>query len=307
MNALTLGFFDGVHTGHLHLLQQLRTAAAQRGLRSVALTFDVPPRSVVQPDYQPSLLSTTTEKVALLSQSGIDEVIVMPFTRDLARLTAQEFLQQVLREQYDTDFLLMGYDHRFGSNGKAPFADYLRWGQEVGIEIQQAQPLYNADALPVSSSLVRRYLMAGDILTVQELLGRRYTLTGEVVKGRQVGRTIGFPTANLALPPHLLRPDLGIYACWATVEEGRFPAMVNIGQRPTLNNGFDITIEAHLIDFAADLYGKHVTLEFLARLRSEMKFDGLPALQAQIEKDRCETLRIIESPALAAQRSNKAP
>lgn len=298
MTAVTLGFFDGVHTGHRHLLHQLREAASQRGLPSVVLTFDVPPRSVVQPNTAPALLTTTEEKVVLLKESGVDEVVVLPFTTELARLTAKEFLDQVLRQQYATHFLLMGYDHRFGANGKTSFSHYRQWGQEAGIEVEQAQPLYSDDGIPVSSSLVRHHLSAGEMEKVAQLLGRRYTLSGVVVRGRQVGRTIQFPTANLSLPPHLLRPPLGAYACWAKVGKTSVPAIVNIGQRPTLNNGGDITIEAHLIDFAANLYEQSLRLELVARLRSEMRFDSLASLQAQLSQDRLAALRILRNDSL---------
>lgn len=283
--AATVGFFDGLHRGHQYLLAQLQEAAEARGLKSLVVTFDGHPRAVLQPSFQPRLLTTLDEKLALIEAAGIDACCVLPFTPELARKTAQEFMRTTLHNSLQTDFLLMGYDHRFGSNGNADLATYAAWGADEEVEVAAAEALY-LDGEAISSSLVRRLLTEGDVEQAEEALGRSYAIAGTVVEGKRLGRTIGFPTANL-LPgtAERLIPAQGVYAVVVEAQGGHWKAMLNIGRRPTVDNGTNISIEAHLLGFQGSLYGEPLRLHFRHRLRDERKFDSLEALQAQLRKD----------------------
>lgn len=267
--ALTIGCFDGVHQGHRFLLQQLRALAEERGMQTLALTFRRHPAAVLGKPVPPQLC-TLEEKERLLKEQ-VREVKILDFTEETARLTAKEFMQK-LRDEYGVGLLLLGYDHRFGR--PTPDDDYERDGHALGLEVRRAEPLPG-----VSSSAIRQALLQGRIADANEMLGRPYTLCGTVVAGRQVGRSIGFPTANISSP--LLIPKTGVYT--ATTPYG--PALVNIGHRPTLNNGSDISIEAHIKDFHGDLYGHPLSVSLLRRLRDEQAFPSLEALRRQIEND----------------------
>ena len=286
----TIGFFDGVHQGHHYLLRNLTTLAQQKGYRSMVITFAEHPRRVLHKDYIPQLLTSNAEKEQLLKQAGVDEVIFLDFTAEFAQLSAQQFMQQYLKERYGVTALLVGYDHHFGNNQQEGFEDYQRYGKELGIEVVLCEGFRVADT-SVSSTVVRNLLYAGNVAEAQKCLGRPYTLTGIVVKGRQVGRKLGFPTANLRIDtPFKLIPAGGVYAVWAEVEGMRYAAVLNIGNRPTLDNGQDVSIEAHLFDFNAQIYGASVSLEFVAHLREEQCFASLDDLKAQIHAD-CEMAR----------------
>ena len=289
----TIGFFDGVHRGHQFLLRQVEAEAAERGLRSMAVTFEEHPRVALDSQYQPRLLATTDDKLTWLAETGINACALLQFDRAMAALSAQEFMQKFLLEKLNVRCLVIGYDHHFGHNRQEGFDDYVRHGRALGIEVVPALPLKTCD-FTVSSSAIRRFLEAGDVERAAEGLGRAFALRGTVAAGRRVGRRIGFPTANL-LPadPHLLVPHIGVYAVWADIAEGRFPAMLNIGRRPTLNNGLDISIEAHLIGFNGNLYNRPLTLHFVRRLRDEMTFPSLESLTQQLEQDAHEALLVL--------------
>ncbi|MBO5678001.1 MAG: bifunctional riboflavin kinase/FAD synthetase [Bacteroidaceae bacterium] len=288
----TIGFFDGVHQGHHYLLRNLTTLAQQRGCRSMVITFVEHPRRVLQKEYIPQLLTSNAEKEQLLKAAGVDEVIFLEFTVEFAKLSARQFMQLYLKDRYAVDTLLVGYDHHFGNNQQEGFEDYQRYGKESGIEVMLCEG-FRVEKLSVSSTVVRNLLYAGDVAEAEKCLGRRYTLKGTVVEGRKVGRKLGFPTANLRVDtPFKLIPAGGVYAVWAEVEGKCYSAVLNIGNRPTLDNGQDMSIEVHLFDFDAQIYGASVTLHFVAHLREEQCFATLDDLKAQIKAD-CEMARII--------------
>ena len=290
----TIGFFDGVHLGHRYLLKQVTDAARERGLKSMAVTFADHPRRTLQTDYHPLLLTTPEEKVRLLSDCELDACAVLQFTMDMAAMSAREFMQAYLHDYLGVRCLVIGYDHRFGHNRNEGFEDYQAYGKEIGIEVVQALPLQN-EKYTVSSSVVRRFLEAGDVEEARKCLGRSYHLRGTVVEGRHVGRDLGFPTANLCPEnPDLLVPARGVYAIYAEVDGKSYPAMLNIGKRPTLNNGKDCTIESHLFGLSEDIYGKTLTLTFEHHLRDEKKFNSLDELKAQLKTDAQQTLKILE-------------
>ncbi len=292
-------------------------------MRSLLITFDRHPRSVFAPAAVPPLLTTAEEKMELLRATGVDEIYVLPFDKEMAALTAKEFMQQVLKEQLGVEVLVIGYDHRFGrptpatksqgtlqaANAVEGFPEYQAYGREMGIEVVLAKEL---EGEHVSSSEIRRALAAGDVQRAAQLLGRPYTWTGRVVHGHEVGRQLGFPTANLEAVENgqgtmdngqwtvgKMLPARGAYAAFIDElgmrnEEYNKPSsiinhqssMLNIGSRPTIGNGSDVSIEAHLFDFHGDLYGKTLTVSFLARLRDEQRFASEEELIRQLERDR---------------------
>lgn len=293
----TIGFFDGVHRGHCSLLSQVVRQAAQRNRQSTVVTFDIHPRQLVNPDFQPLLLTTLDEKLQLLSRQGVDRVAVLHFDEQMASLSARDFMSVVLSRQLNVDTLVLGYDSRFGHGRTAGFADYEAYGHSMGIDVLRATPLLSDDGTPVSSSLVRNLLLSGNIAQANDALGRRYSLTGNVVEGFHEGRRLGFPTANLALADRQrLVPGRGVYAVWAelTGYSEPMPAMMNIGTRPTYN-GSSQTLEVHIIGYEGDLYGQDITVTFAERIRSEQPFDSPSALASQLQVDRKACIRILNN------------
>ena len=298
----TIGFFDGVHRGHQCLIRQVRDEALRRGMRSLLITFDRHPRSVFAPAAVPPLLTTAEEKMELLRATGVDEIYVLPFDKEMAALTAKEFMQQVLKEQLGVEVLVIGYDHRFGrpapatkSQGTFPtegFPEYLAYGREMGIEVVLAKEL---EGEHVSSSEIRRALAAGDVQRAAQLLGRPYTWTGRVVHGHEVGRQLGFPTANLEAVERSAQGDASHLKNGQLTVGKMLPAngayavvggMLNIGTRPTIGNGSDVSVEVNLFDICDNLYGQTLTLSFIARLREERRFESEEDLISQLQHDK---------------------
>ncbi len=288
--VVTSGTFDGVHRGHQTILARLTEAAQDSDGESVLITYWPHPRTVVSNDSQNlKLLTTLDEKIDLLDQAGVNHLVVIPFTRSFSQLTSEEYIRQILIDRIGTKKLVIGYDHRFGRDREGGF-DYIRAHQaEYGFEVEEI-PRQDIEAVGVSSSKIRTALGEGNIRTANQFLGRPYTLTGTIVKGQQLGRTIGFPTANMQVDdPLKLIPANGVYAVevlYAGQPVGGqiHGGMLNIGFRPTVA-GTSKTIETYIFDFNKDIYGEHLTLRFRAFLRPEAKFDGLPALVAQLKRD----------------------
>ena len=278
----TIGFFDGVHKGHLCLIEQLQKNSRALGLDSLIVTFDRHPRQVLCSDYVPSLLSTLDEKVALLRQTGVDEVRVLSFTPEMASMDARTFMRDVLVGELNVGALLMGYDHRFGHDGGS-FTDYCMWGKELGIDVLLATEFPDSK---VSSSVIRKRLSEGDVSAACELLGRPYQLRGVVVGGHHIGHTIGYPTANLSLPEEKLVPLCGVYAVRVLLPNGRESGgMLCIGSRPTMNNGENISVEVNIFDFSGYIYNKEIMLEFVSRLRDQQAFASVDFLCRQLAVD----------------------
>lgn len=282
----TIGSFDGVHRGHRCLLNQVRGIADERGLKAVVVTFALSPRKVLGgSDMAP--LNGVEERVKLLREVGMDDVCVLHFTREMAGMTARDFMQQVLRDQLGVAVLVIGYDHRFGCNRADGFDDYVRYGCELGIEVVRGEVCMEGDEA-VSSTRIRQCLMEGRVDEAAQLLGYNYKLCGTVVGGYRVGRKIGFPTANIGVEGgEKLLPADGVYAVLVTDNDGsQLAGMLNIGHRPTVNNGAERSIEVHILDFEGDLYGKSLCIEFVERLREERSFASLDELTAQLAADR---------------------
>ena len=280
--AATIGFFDGVHRGHCYLLQQLEELAAANDLSPIAVTFDCHPRTVVQKNFVPSLLTTQEEKLALLSEAFKGEVVVLPFTQELSAMSAKEFMQIVLRDQLNAKFLLMGYNHHFGHGGGTQ-EEYEAWGKETGIKVCLAEALSGEK---VSSSRIRSLIDMGEMEKANEMLGYPYFLTGKVTEGKQIGRQIGFPTANIITAEQKLLPACGVYAVWVRMPDGtKRGGMLCIGHRPTIEANGEISVEVHIFDFSGNLYNDSISIDFIGKLREEKHFDSLNSLQQQLSLD----------------------
>lgn len=283
----TIGFFDGVHIGHCHLINMLKKVARERGVEACVITFDRHPRQVVQPEWCPEMLTTLEEKTQLLEATGIDRCEVLHFDREMANQSAHDFMLHTLKEKLGVSILVTGYDNRFGHNRSEGFEDYVRYGKEIGIEVIKGEELTDGSN-NVSSSSIRRMLKEGRIEDATRCLGREYQLTGTVVGGEHIGRTIGFPTANIRPDDSSkLIPANGVYAVDVWSQGGdinRERAMLNIGTRPTFN-GTATTIEVHIPHFAGNLYGSTLSIAFLRKIREERKFDSPEALVEQLNKD----------------------
>lgn len=289
----TIGFFDGVHQGHQHLIDCVKRTARARGLDSVIITFPVHPRMVMQPGFQMPLLSTPAEKHRMIEAQGVDRIVELPFTLELSRYTAREFMAEVLQRRLQVDTLVIGYDHRFGHNRSEGFDDYRHYGEEMGMHVLHADARV-VDGVTVSSSAIRRFLCGGEVTVAAHCLGYEYYLEGTVVDGFKVGRRLGFPTANLRVEePGKLIPADGVYAVRVEVEGCTYAGMLNIGVRPTVDNGGERSVEVHILRFSGDIYGAHMRITFVQRIRNEQKFDGLEALVAQLRRDADEVERLL--------------
>ncbi len=285
-SVATIGFFDGVHRGHRFLLQNLCEEAHRRGCWSMVVTFDRHPREVLQNGWRPQLLTTFEEKLELLGQTGVDCCAVLPFSVEMAALSARQFMQQVLRDELNVQVLSIGYDHRFGHNREEGFEDYVRYGREMDMEVMQNVAFSDGDQT-LSSSMARRLLAEGRVDEAARCLGHSYFLSGEVVSGEHVGRTLGFPTANMQPDSaNKLIPSPGAYAVRVSLDGTSpwLPAMMNIGTRPTYGS-HPRTLEVHVLNFDGDLYGHRLTVEFVARLRDEHRFRSPEALKKQLRED----------------------
>ncbi len=282
-SAVTIGNFDGVHLGHRALVERTIARAQELGCRAVALTFDPHPMAVLSPERVPMALQGLDERVAMLKASGIDHVEVVRFDAALAALAPEAFVAEILVERLGTRAVVVGENFRFGRGASGDVATLRALGPVHGFGVD-ALTLVGDDGSAWSSSALRAQLALGDVAAVGAGLGRAFTVTGEVVHGEGRGRTIGIPTANVAVASGRALPADGVYACVATTTTGRWPAVVNIGLRPTFD-GVGRTVEAHLLDADLDLYGQALTLAFVARIRPEQRFDGPEQLVARIRQD----------------------
>jgi riboflavin kinase/FMN adenylyltransferase len=287
----TIGFFDGVHAGHRFLIEQVVAVARERGLPSAVITFPIHPRKVLQQDFQPRLLNSFDEKLSLLAATTeIDFCFLLDFTPALAALSADAFIQQVLLVEFNVNTLIIGYDHRFGKDRTEGFEDYRQSGHACGMEVLQARVFPESDR-HVSSTSIRNFLYRGEVCIANRLLGYYYQLDGQVISGNKLGRTIGFPTANIALSEkYKVIPRDGIYAVWVKIGEERYKGMAYIGTRPSVTPAGEQRIEVNVLDFSGDLYGCDIRIEFVKYLRDDMKFETLEDLKRQLEQDKMQAL-----------------
>lgn len=282
--VLTIGNFDGVHHGHRALLSRLTAKAREVALPATVLTFEPHPRELFAPDQAPARLSSLREKLNLLAECGIDRVHVCRFNRALAGLSTDAFVEQILVQGLSARHLLIGDDFRFGKGRSGDFSALERTGAEHRFTVE-AMPTIDLEGERVSSSAVRDALAEGDVEHANRLLGRPYGIAGRVMHGQQIGRTLGFPTANIAIKRKRL-PLTGVFAVTVSgIGDTPLPGAASLGVRPTLADDLKPLLEVHLLDFDRDIYGAHVTVNFLHKLRDEAKYDSLAALTAQIEDD----------------------
>ena len=289
----TIGTFDGVHAGHRVILQRVIEAAHQRAGESLVVSFHPHPRLVLRPDEGSlQLLHTLEEKIAALAALGLHRLVLIPFTPAFSQTTSAQFISGILAGTLGIRHLIIGYDHRFGADRGGGLAELQAAGPQLGFTVEEI-PAQHIDAASVSSTRIRQALLQGAVAEAARMLGYPYALTGTVVAGRQLGRTLGFPTANLRLTDtHKLVPALGIYTAWAEVGGQRHPALLSIGRNPTVTDAGATSIEAYLLDFSGDLYGQTLTLRLLERLRGEQKFDSLEALVAQMQRDEAQARQL---------------
>jgi riboflavin kinase/FMN adenylyltransferase len=296
-SVATIGVFDGVHAGHQQVINRVVSDAKFHHLASMVITFDRHPRQLFDPQFRPQLLTTQQEKEQEIERLGVDFLVVLPFTKEMAALSARDFMAQILKERLNVKMLEVGYDNRFGHDSTEGIDDYRRYGDELGIMVYKGIRLdFQGYHVPVCSSNIRSLIAEeGEVDTANMFLGRNYELSGKVMPGEHIGHQLGFPTANLEPDdPFKVIPASGVYGVWATVGDSQkpLPAMMNIGTRPTFD-GRNRTLEVNIFDFDGDLYGQTVRISFLFRLREERKFESPEALVAQLQKDKEQVLYIL--------------
>ncbi|WP_343623110.1 bifunctional riboflavin kinase/FAD synthetase [Flavobacterium lindanitolerans] len=290
----TLGTFDGVHLGHKKIIERLTQEAEKSNTESLVLTFFPHPRMVLQGNSVIQLLNTIQEKAELLESIGLQNLIIHPFDESFSQLSAEEFVKTILVDQFQIKKIIIGHDHRFGKNRSADINDLIAYGKIYDFEVEQISA-QEIDEVSISSTKIRKALLSGDIQLANEYLGYNYFITGTVVKGRQLGRTIGFPTANLKVEEeYKLIPLNGVYIVKSHWNGKEVFGMMNIGTNPTVD-GKERTIETNFLDLEEDLYGKEMRIYFLQRIRSEEKFDSIDTLKAAIENDKIITQSFIKS------------
>lgn len=283
--VVVLGNFDGVHLGHRELLCLARKIANEKNMPLLVFTFYPQVQEMFDKDFL--YLASQKEKLAMFAELGVDEVLSVPFAENIAKVSAEDFARHILADELNCGEVVVGFNYTFGYQGKGTALDLKEWLSERNIKVHIV-PQYEIDGDIVSSSLIRKLLLAGEIEKANQLLGYNYTLAGEVVKGRQVGRTIGIPTANIQTDAKVIIPVRGVYAVKAYLADKEYLGVLNIGKRPTVHNGNDTTIEVHLLDFAADIYGEILRVDLYKYLRGETKFVSLAELKQEIEHNIAE-------------------
>lgn len=283
----TVGFFDGVHAGHRFLINELRSIAKNNHLNSVVITFDKHPRKVLNAKFQPKLLTTLHEKIEQISTTDVDACAVLDFSQDFAHLTAREFIKYILVQKMKVKILLVGHDHRFGRNREEGFDDYVKFGEEFGVKVIEANHFSQENLPHISSSEIRKALDEGNIDKANQILTYHYSFSGKVIKGNQLGRNLGFPTANVIIDDNdKIIPKIGVYAVRVLVNGETYKGMMNIGYRPTIEFTNEAKIEINIFDFDKEIYNTIIQVEVLKRIRDEQRFKNLIELQKQLQKDK---------------------
>lgn len=292
--VITIGTFDGIHIGHQKILKRIVALAKKQSYTSAVLTLFPHPRMVLQKNETIKLLNTIEERVSILKKLGIDEVIVKEFTLDFANLSAKQYVEGILVDELNTKQIIIGYDHHFGKNRSANINDLKKFAEDYNFKVEEISAQDIKD-VTVSSTKIRNALDAGKVELANSFLGYNYFITGTVIKGKGLGRTIDFPTANIAIKEHYkLIPKDGVYVVKSQIEDRTIFGMMNIGTNPTVN-GKERSIEVHLFNFEKNIYNTTLKIEFLKRLRSEEKFEDLKALKIQLNKDKANALSYIKT------------
>lgn len=299
--VVTIGTFDGVHIGHQKIISRLQEVAAQNSGETVILTFFPHPRMILHPDDQNiKLISTLNEKAERLAELGIDHLIITPFTRDFSNLSPEEYINEILVKKIGTKQIVIGYDHRFGKDRKGGLEELQHYASDFGFEVEEI-PEQDINDVAVSSTKIRNAILSGDVRTAQDFLGYPFQLTGKVIKGDQIGRKLGFPTANLFIEENYkLIPSDGIYAVRLefmddSMKNEHATGMAYIGHRPTIN-GMSRNIEVNIFDFDKEIYGQIIRVRFLEYLRDDQKFNSLEELRKQLIKDEAAARSVLYLP-----------
>lgn len=292
--VVTMGSFDGVHKGHVQVIGNLKQVAAELGGESVIISFEPHPREVLYPlEKRPGILTTLEEKIGILQAHGVDHLIILPFTEELANLSYSDFVKRILVDRLGIKGLVVGYDHRFGKNREGSFEVLKAIAGEYRFYLEQEQA-YEENEVNISSTKIRTALELGNIALVREFLGYDYPISGKVVHGDKIGRTIGFPTANLQLEDERkLLPASGVYAVRVSVDGVMYGGMLNIGVRPTVSRSGIVRLEVNIFDFHSEIYDKTISVFLLARVRGERKFNDVAELSTQLEADKQVVLRCL--------------
>ncbi|OYU95921.1 MAG: riboflavin biosynthesis protein RibF [Bacteroidetes bacterium B1(2017)] len=290
---VTQGTFDGVHAAHRVILQQLKKLAHDLQGETVLITYDPHPRMVLFPDdHGLQLLSTVDEKIALLEEQGIDHLVILPFTKEFSRLSSLEFIRDILVNKIGTKYLVIGYNHRFGKNREGSFAHLKEFAPTYGFELKEISE-HDVDEVSVSSTRIREALRNGEVEQASRFLCKPYSIIGVVVEGRKLGRTIGYPTANIEVNSDLkLIPGDGVYAVWVYVGTQKYGGMLNIGNNPTIP-GKGRSIEVNIFKFSETIYNQSIRIEFVNKLRNEVKFNSLDTLKSQLHNDNLRALECL--------------
>ncbi len=293
-NIITIGTFDGVHLGHKSILEKLKHATQNNQYESLVLTFFPHPRMVLQQDSSIKLLNTIDEKATLLEKYGIDNLIIHPFDEAFSNLTAEEFVKDILVDKLNIHKIIIGYDHRFGKNRTADINDLITFGKKYSFEVEQINA-HEIDEIAISSTKIRKALLDGNIKLANQYLGYPYFISGIVVEGKKIGRTIGFPTANIQINENYkLLPKNGVYVVSSEIDNVLYFGMMNIGKNPTIGEN-DQSIEVHFFNLNEDIYNKNLQILILEHIREEQKFNSLSELQAQLDKDKLYSLNYIQN------------
>lgn len=292
-SIITIGTFDGVHIGHQKIIERLVEIAENRNLTSTVLTFFPHPRMVLQPDFDIKLLHSISERQDVLSQFGLDELVIKEFTKDFSNLSAQDYVKKILVDELNAKHIIIGYDHHFGKNRTANIDDLKIYGEEYGFTVEEISA-QDIEAVAVSSTKIRQSLLKGDVATANSYLGYPYFITGNVTNGRGIGKTLNFPTANIQVSEmYKLIPKDGVYVVRSFINGAQVFGMMNIGSNPTFK-GNKQSIEVHFFDIDQNLYNMILKVEILDRLRDECKFESVDLLKAQLEKDKIHALTFIQ-------------
>ncbi|MCB9033085.1 MAG: bifunctional riboflavin kinase/FAD synthetase [Chitinophagales bacterium] len=284
--VLTIGTYDGVHFGHQQIIKRINEIAHDIDGESILLTFDPHPRLVLNPnDNKLKLISTIDEKIELLEQFGLDNLVIIPFSNELANTDAVDYIKHILIEKFHPKYICVGYDHHFGKDRKGNIKTLAQFAPTYHYTVEELWA-QTVDEIKVSSTKVRDALLQGDIATANEWLSHPFTIKGKVIHGDKIGRILGFPTANIEVSnPHKLIPASGVYAVWVDIDDQRYKGALSIGYRPTVFDNSELTIEVFIIDFDANLYDKNLSFEFVTYLRPQIKFENWDLLQTAIEND----------------------
>lgn len=293
--VVTTGTYDGVHLGHKTIIKHLKNIAKKNNGESVVITFHPHPRMVLQENSDIKLLGTIEERIELLEEAGVDHLIIIPFTKEFSRISSLEFVRDILVNHIGTKKLVIGYDHHFGRNREGSFEHLVEFGPMYGFEVEEI-PAIDIKDVNVSSTKIRSAIEEGDINKAKEYLGRNYSISGIVVAGEQIGRLMGFPTANIKIKESIkLIPGIGVYAVKVFHGNSEYKGMLNIGYRPTIGDQNDLSIEVNLFDFKANLYDEELKIEFISKVRNEKQFKDVNQLKEQLERDLVNCKNILKT------------